>query len=198
MRFRKDIHGKRFGNLVVQKYEDKGKWSCLCDCGAIRLVMANKLATGHTRSCGCLKRKISFHNKPEYSSWQHMKRRCKADPAYIHAKICDRWLDSFENFLADMGNKPSPDASIDRIDNKKGYEPSNCRWASKLVQTLNRDWNKNNTSGVRGVTWDSSKKKWVAQISIKDTRVSKRFNSLDDAAQYRKHMEAVLFAPIFS
>ncbi len=83
---------------------------------------------------------------PEYICWQAMKRRC-IDPKRKHfsyyggrgVTVCDRWLNSFENFLVDMGTKPSPKHSIDRYPNRDGnYEPTNCRWATKLQQVENR------------------------------------------------------------
>jgi hypothetical protein len=80
-----------------------------------------------------------------YTCWQEMKRRCY-DPNRDNYKwygargvtVCDHWRDSFVNFLADVGRRPSPRHSIDRIDPDKGYEPGNCRWALPRTQLLNR------------------------------------------------------------
>jgi hypothetical protein len=77
---------------------------------------------------------------PTYKSWQSMKYRCEKRPDYIAngITVCARWLESFENFLADMGERPSPDHSIDRIDVCGNYEAANCRWATRSEQQRNR------------------------------------------------------------
>jgi hypothetical protein len=86
---------------------------------------------------------------PEYNAWIHMIHRCssKDDKAFKHygAKgvvVCQRWLQSFDDFYEDMGPRPSADYSLDRIDSTGNYEPSNCRWASRIEQANNKRWNK--------------------------------------------------------
>lgn len=142
-------------------------WLCRCDCGKEFKTRPRNVFTGATMSCGCLHREVCKQvstkhggsRTPEYRTLHQMRRRCNQERYRQYKdyggrgiKICSRWMDSFENFLADMGPRPTPKHSIDRIDNDKGYwcgkpecpecgpagrEP-NCRWATKSQQGNNR------------------------------------------------------------
>lgn len=152
-----DLTGRRFGRLTVlarAANDSAGRvvWSCRCDCGARHDVKALNLARGSTKSCGCYRReasaaKVTTHGmtrSPTFNSWMSMRQRCTNpnDPAWRYyggqgIKVCARW-GSFDNFLADMGERPDG-KTLDRWpDNAGNYEPGNCRWATAVEQNANR------------------------------------------------------------
>ena len=129
------------------------RWLCRCECGKEVITYQTHLRRGMTQSCGCRKRRqwldhVTKHGKartPEYKNWSAMKARCYnpnsakfTDYGGRGITVCDRWKDSFENFLADMGTRPTPTSEIDRVDSDGNYEPSNCRWASRSRQNRNK------------------------------------------------------------
>lgn len=132
---------------------------CLCSCGVSKIVPVQRLNSGTSQSCGCLadeqarQRKTRLRHghaadsgrSPEYMVWESMVQRCVntnhrayADYGGRGITVCERWRSSFEAFFADMGLRPSAELSLDRIDNDGGYEPGNCRWATKTEQRNNR------------------------------------------------------------
>jgi hypothetical protein len=155
---RLEITGQRFGRLAVIGFAKidgrrRAHWLCRCDCGNEVVVRGQSLRSGDTQSCGCLQQfanlkhghRRSHSPSPEYISWCSMLTRCTNPKATGFANwggrgitVCERWLHSFANFLADMGLKPSPDLSLDRIDNDGNYEPGNCRWATPEEQNNNQ------------------------------------------------------------
>jgi hypothetical protein len=157
--------GDKYGKLTILKEVDSivdsfGQtvriFNCLCVCGNIKNIRMNAFRTGKTKSCGCQRKGITIESNKthglskssEYRSWYAMKARC-SNPNYKNynywggrgIKVCDRWLNSFENFIEDMGKKPA-NTSLDRINNDGNYEPNNCRWATKTEQQNNRRNNK--------------------------------------------------------
>lgn len=150
-----DITGKKFNRLVAIKKVDGKRWLFKCDCGKEKVIDSYCVRKGITKSCGCYNSEASIlretthglRKTSEYHTWSSMKRRCnlktsnKEDYILYAGRgiiVCDRWLNSFENFIEDMGMKPTPKHSIDRIDNNKGYYKENCRWATNKQQSRNK------------------------------------------------------------
>lgn len=153
-----ELIGQTFGRLtVIGRAENTRQatrcWVCRCECGREHLVRTAALRRGAVRSCGCLQRKLmgdrqrthGLSHLPEYQTYSSMMDRCyNPDNSSFEnyggrgVRVCERWLDSVANFIADMGQKPSKHHSLDRIDCNGHYEPSNCRWALPEDQARNR------------------------------------------------------------
>ena len=158
-----DLIGKKFGRLtpirkLVMKH--RSHYECKCECGNEIIVICKNLKNGNTKSCGCLRNDQCFvtgiqnlahgHAKQNkitqvYRAYYAMRTRCYNKNYHNYEryggrgiKVCQRWLDSFEAFLADMGEPLNGDYSLDRIDNNGDYEPSNCKWSIQSDQLKNR------------------------------------------------------------
>lgn len=161
---RGDLAGQTFGRLTVQGrvgVDSHGRnsiWLCRCECGTEVRARADHLRSGRMRSCGCLRVEVTQRTKtkhgharqneprhPLYHTWAHMVERChdprRAGYQWYGArgiKVCERWRRDFTAFLADMGPRPSPKHSLDRINNDGDYEPGNVRWATAKEQRANQ------------------------------------------------------------
>jgi len=163
----RSLLNQRFGRLTViadagsqrTGKEARHMWRCRCDCGKETVVSAQALSHGQTHSCGCLfsemvaarNRRHKTHGLSRsrvYHIWNSMHQRCKnprhaSYPRYggRGIRVCERW-NSFENFLADLGQPPDACSTLDRIDSLGHYEPGNCRWATPKQQANNRSSNR--------------------------------------------------------
>lgn len=217
MSTREDLSDKRFGKLKILEFDyesgcSRSKWKYICDCGKIGSAFASSLKAGRSMSCGkCLygnnPRKIINSegkevNSPTYNTWISMRRRCtevnnKAYAAYGESGItvCSRWINSFENFYEDMGERPEG-MTLDRIDGTKGYFPENCRWATYTLQAINTKKKCTNSSGRTGVYIETNGK-YSAQLRYK----SKMhwlgiFNTFEAACAARESAELKFFGYI--
>ena len=177
------IAGERYGRLVAVRqngfiqYPSRKSvlWECVCDCGSVVTKPLSSLRSGYASSCGCLvkeggnRRTHGMSKTTEYHSWASMVSRCRCNrntDYHLYGgrgiAVCERWIDSFENFISDMGMKPSKKHSIDRIDNNAGYSKENCRWATPAMQSRNK---RNNRiiefNGERKVIAD-----WASDLGI--------------------------------
>ena len=144
--------GDKYGRLTIveEKPSVNGRRyvTTKCDCGNQKNIRLDSLRQGKTTSCGCYNKEskrthgLSYHSL--YASYNQMKSRCYnpnrkkyKDYGGRGIKVCDRWLNSFENFLQDMGERPKG-KTLDRINNDGNYEPNNCRWATIVEQRINQ------------------------------------------------------------
>lgn len=200
-----------FSTEASQKKRAKTFWKCECYCGEIAIVPAYDLRKGLTKSCGCLRMENAgnmskTHNmsrfsdgtiRPEFNAWIGIKTRCfnKNSKAYDRyggrgIKVCDRWKESFENFFLDMGERPSPKHSIDRIDVNGNYEPENCRWADDTQQCRNQRISKSNKTGVRGAYLCKRTNRFVVSITVnKKVKYLGKYDTIEEAAKARADAE---------
>lgn len=196
-----DLTGQRIGRLLVQERRGSANWGspmwlCKCDCGNWCLVASSNLRKNHTQSCGCLQRERTAevhttHGQAHtriYNIWNTMVARChrkntKAYPEYggRGITVCDEWMNCFQSFyLWAMANGYNDELSIDRVDNDKGYSPSNCRWVTVYTQANNK--RSNITVEYNGESRTVAE--WAKILGIKYATLRKRLEegwSVEDA-----------------
>lgn len=183
----KNISGLTFGRLTVieeagRDHKGEALWVCVCVCGATAIVRGNNLRSGKTRSCGCyqkdrVKETKTTHNMSStrlYRVWRGMLDRCtnKKNKSFINygargISVCQQWRDPVVFMLWALKNGYSLGLEIDRKNNTGNYEPSNCRFITKLENLKNTSliWS-SNSSGFRGVSWLHRNKRFIASARM--------------------------------
>jgi hypothetical protein len=204
----KNLIGEKFDRLVVIGYggsDRKGQsiWVCKCDCGNETYAPAYKLKSGHTKSCGCLsvellKQRVTTHGRSksaEFKIWQAMINRCtnKKQISYrIYGgrgiQVCPRWLESFENFYADMGSRPTAKYSIERKDNNgTGYRKN--QYDIRLAKRYEH-WRK-----IKDTPYDPKDLKWSSEDAIKETLQNGQQEEIDIVKDVKSSEASVVKAP---
>ena len=175
-----DMVGRKFNALTILKKlnyaNNQSFWLCQCDCGKKVEVRGGNLISGNTRSCGCRRGKShGLSSSPEYQSWSCMKARClnRNNKSYEYyggrgITVCPQWINSFEQFYLDVGSKPDPTFSLDRIDSNGHYEPGNVRWASPQEQWDNR---KQINLTMKSYQYETAKEYRAEEISVVDAKI---------------------------
>lgn len=188
-----DLTGQRFGRWLVIRAEGVNKfgsrlWLCECECGNRKVVNGSELRRGASKSCGCLNRELARERLYQhgeagtaiYREWSRMKRRCRGTTAYDKShysdrgiKVCDQWTNDFESFrdyVTGLPDYEKPGYSLDRIENDRGYEPGNVRWASPTTQANNRS--NNIVLTYNGETHTQAE--WARIVGIKYSTLQRR------------------------
>ena len=177
-----DLTGQVFRRLTVLSGAGRSRygqamWLCRCECGKQKIINGSSMLNGLTMSCGCLRKKHGLAGTPIYSVWKNMRNRCNNQKALQYKNygqrgisVCERW-DKFENFYADMGDRPD-ELSIERIDNNGNYEPSNCKWATHKEQGRNQRTNRIIKYGGKS----QCLAEWAEEIGIARDTLWRRLN----------------------
>jgi|SRR5699024_7669222 len=198
-----NLKGKQFGKLtVIKRVENdkhgKAKWLCKCECGNQTTPSASDLRSGKSKTCGCSRVTHGLSHHRTHVIFTQMKVRCY-NPSNISypwyggkgVEICEQWKDDFPAFHEWAVNNGYQDGlEIDRIDSNGNYSPDNCRWVDRVVQGQNQKIRSDNTSGVRGVKWNSSRSKWEVGISVNKKRLYLGlYEDFDEAVKVRREAE---------
>lgn len=189
-----DRTGERHGRLLVVaeagKIGGRKTYLCACDCGNEKVIQSSYLQSGKVQSCGCLRAEMSAargrarfsaeskRNQALYRRWATMKQRCenRKNPFFKNygargITVCEAWRDSYDAFLADMGQPPSAKHTLERIDNDAPYSPENCRWALPSEQLRNQRRTILITVGDETL----SAKDWAAKTGVSYQRITRAF-----------------------
>jgi hypothetical protein len=200
-----DIIGRVFWRLTVISRHGKtpagaATWNCKCSCGNVCIATGFKLRQGRKQSCGCWKKEFGVthgmsRTAPEYKVWSEIIQRC-TNPSRVHYRhyggrgitVCPKWRHDFAAFLADMGSRPTPSHTVDRIDNNGNYEPDNCRWATHAEQMAH-------TSRSRVIEFSGESMilaEWARRLGIKDCTLLQRISrwGVAQALTRPKHNQA--------
>lgn len=170
----KTINGVLFLNIDHVSKHQHSVWKCRCHCGNIFYASATAIRSGKQKGCGCGYKIHGLSKTSEHKIWDGIIQRCENPnaPAYKHyggrgIKVCARWRNSFLNFYQDMGAKPDPKMTVDRINNDGDYCPENCRWSTRKQQCNN--YRRNiflEHSGVRLSISD-----WASKTGLNDATI---------------------------
>lgn len=188
-----DLSNMVFGKLTVLAlkgvHRRNAYWECRCECGNLVDVKGESIRSGHTASCGCLQKEWASKPKthgltkhPLFKTWALMLQRCNNPKSKDYGNyggrgigVCDEWL-NIHRFIADMGSKP-PGKTLDRIDNNKGYDKDNCRWATYAEQCFNKRITlKFNVNGESLTLKDMAEKSGIPVDTIR-LRISRGFDA---------------------
>lgn len=177
-----DITGNKYGMLTVISHHKGREWLCECSCEnkTRKTIRISWLESGEIKSCGCRLIKHGMYLVPGYDTWKGMVRRCHNEKSKEYKNyggrgitVCERWRYSPKFFIEDMGQKPGPEYSLNRIDNDKGYYRENCEWTTALTQQRNR-------RSCIYITIDSitkTVKEWCTEYNLKYTTILYRIHN---------------------
>lgn len=185
-----DLTNHVFGRWTVigrseNDARNHSRWICRCECGTEKVLHGNNLRNGKTKSCGCVGKTTHGHTKGRrcsslYGVWAAIIQRCTNPDSASYPQyggrgisVCERWKNSFADFLEDVGERPSPMHSIDRKDNSRGYEPGNVQWATRSEQ--GRNTRRNRLVTVDGVTRCVAE--WAEISGVTPSAITQRLNA---------------------
>jgi hypothetical protein len=197
----KDYTGRKFNSLTVIEMVGQNKkgaalWQCICDCGEIVVVPSGSLVSGTVKTCGCSKKSQygKYIRTPELKTWNAINYRCNnpkcLDYEYYGGRGIRVEWESFDDFIRDMGDRPSSYHTIDRLDVNGNYSKDNCVWATRQEQGRNRRATRSKT-GYAGVYERPGGTYLVGIFVDKNTKLTKVgiYDSLEDAVRARQDAE---------